>query len=215
MPPLAVNARTMKAHAPLSNFQHILSVYRIVIKLVDIICWSATCVFTFSEQMEVNGHQDKYNGWKLGQMWWIIGDRFCYFLSPSCSQAKLNKSTECCRQTSMQADFFPLQTKKKQHLVSNHLRGVGEVCGVVLKGHGRHWPLGWFVLASRQFPDWAFDHDNQQGQIQRQRIGPGRLWPDHSQRCLLPSKPHPAASSGSLIAFCWASPLMHPSFRRA
>lgn len=45
--------------------------------------------------------------------------------------------------------------------------------------------------------------------------GPGRRWPDHSQRCLLPPRPQPAASSGSLIAFCWAIPLMHPSFRRA
>lgn len=38
------------------------------------------------------------------------------------------------------------------------------------------------------------------------------MWPDHGQRCLLPAQAQPEASSGSLIAFCWASFLKHPSF---
>lgn len=55
-------------------------------------------------------------------------------------------------------------------------------------------------------------HGHQLGQTPRWWLGPGRVWPDHGQHCLLPSQAQPVASSGSSIVFCWASFLMHPSF---
>lgn len=89
--------------------------------------------------------------------------------------------------------------------------GVEEVCEVVLRGRGRHWPLRCCKVAHLQCLRWCLGHPQQEQTHHRwirARVALSQLTllPSllgHSQRLFL---------LGSLIASCWAASLMPPSF---